>query len=159
MGTPPDISVAALAVNGNSLYAGGPFRTIGGAQANRIALWDGDTWAPLGSGIGAQLGDGVTSLAPAGDKLFVGGYFPTAGGKPSTNVAIWHIPHALNIQSQPGQVRLSWPATGSNLVLEAKSTLNDSNWSEVARSPAVDSDQSVITEPAEAQRFYRLRRR
>ena len=149
------LTVQALALNGNILYASGPFRSIGGVQANRIAQWDGNTWAPLGSG----LGDGASSLAGAGDRLFVGGYFPTAGGKPSTNVAIWHIPHALNIQSQPGQVRLTWPATGSNLVLEAKSALNKGTWSEVARDPAVHSEQCVINEPIDSHRFYRLRRR
>ena len=154
-GVDDGLTVQALALNGRVLYASGPFRSIGGVQANRIAQWDGNTWAPLGSG----LGGGASSLAGAGDKLFVGGYFPTAGGKPSTNVAIWHIPHALNIRSQPGQVRLSWPATGSNFVLEAKSALNDANWSEVARDPEADSDSCVMTEPVEAQRFYRLRRR
>lgn len=150
--------VTTLAVNGNVLYAGGPFRSIGGVQVNRIAQWDGNTWAPLGSGI--QWGGGIYNLAPAGDRLFVGGHFWAAGGKPSTNVAIWHIPHALDIEPQPGQVRLRWPATGSNYVLEAKSVLHETHWSEVSGIGAVEGDQWVVRDPAEnPNRFYRLRRK
>eukprot|EP00276_Gloeochaete_wittrockiana_P006473 CAMPEP_0184643514 /NCGR_PEP_ID=MMETSP0308-20130426/367_1 /TAXON_ID=38269 /ORGANISM="Gloeochaete witrockiana, Strain SAG 46.84" /LENGTH=418 /DNA_ID=CAMNT_0027071505 /DNA_START=131 /DNA_END=1384 /DNA_ORIENTATION=- len=32
------------------LYAGGKFRRAGGAFANRIAMWDGKKWSPLGGG-------------------------------------------------------------------------------------------------------------
>jgi hypothetical protein len=32
------------------LYASGGFTSIGGINANRIAVWNGATWAPLGAG-------------------------------------------------------------------------------------------------------------
>lgn len=153
-----DPSISALVPNGNTLYAGGSFLTIGGVQVNRIAKWDGNTWAPLGSGI--QWGDGIKNLAIAGDRLFVGGHFWAAGGKPSTNVAIWHIPHALDIEPQPGHVRIRWPVTGSNYVLETKSILHETNWSEVSGIGAVEGDQWVVRDSVENHnRFYRLRRK
>ncbi|MBX3744124.1 MAG: hypothetical protein KF833_02340 [Verrucomicrobiae bacterium] len=152
-----DPSISALVPNGNTLYAGGSFLMIGGVQVNRIALWDGNTWAPLGNGI--QWGDGIKNLAVSGDRLFVGGHFWAAGGKPSTNVAIWNIPHALSIEHQRGQVRIRWPATGSNYVLEAKSAMHETNWSEVSGIGAVDRDQWVVHDLVENHnRFYRLRR-
>jgi hypothetical protein len=36
--------------SGPALYAGGDFTIAGGSGANRIARWDGASWAPLGSG-------------------------------------------------------------------------------------------------------------
>ena len=44
-------SVAALAVSGGTLYAGGNFTTAGGSAANYIAQWNGSSWSALGSGI------------------------------------------------------------------------------------------------------------
>src|SRR3972149_6550920 len=50
--------VTALAVDGDgNLYAGGGFTTAGGTRANRIAKWDGTTWAPLGSGMDNGVSD------------------------------------------------------------------------------------------------------
>lgn len=46
----------AISPNGN-LYAGGAFTTAGGNAANRIAVWNGTTWAAVGSGFG----DGTVS--------------------------------------------------------------------------------------------------
>ena len=43
--------VAALAVSGTNLYAGGYFTMAGGVSANCIAKWDGSAWSALGSGI------------------------------------------------------------------------------------------------------------
>jgi len=57
-------------------------------------------------------------LASTGSELVAVGVFDTAGGNPSTNIALWHIPHELAIQRSGDEVRLSWPETGSNFVLE-----------------------------------------
>src|SRR6185503_12153090 len=47
--------VLALAVSGSNLYAGGNFTTAGGSPVNHIAKWDGSSWSPLGSGLGAEV--------------------------------------------------------------------------------------------------------
>jgi hypothetical protein len=76
--------VAALAVSGGTLYAGGWFTTAGGSAANCIAQWDGSNWSALGSGI-----NGVLTLAVSGSTLYAGGEFTTAGGDPGNNIAQW----------------------------------------------------------------------
>ncbi len=65
---------------GPKLYAGGSFTSSGGVALNRVARWNGVTWAPLGSGLG-----GVQSKVSAlttfddgsgtGPSLYAGGTF------------------------------------------------------------------------------------
>ncbi len=154
------LGISALTANGTDLMAGGVFRSIGGVKADRIARWDGEAWFPLGSGIGGQSGDGVSTLASTGSELYVGGYFPLAGGKPATNIALWHVPHALSIGRSGDAVTLSWPATGTNFVLEAEREASGTNWSEVSPPATVLNNECVVTNAIDvSQRFYRLRRK
>lgn len=154
------LSVLALAASGSDLFVGGVFARVGGINASRVAKWDGQKWSPLASGIGGSLGEGVSTLASSGESLFVGGLFPRAGGKPSTNMALWYIPHALSISQTNNQVNLSWPATGTNFVLEAKDDVAGTNWSEVSQPPALHNNECVVTDALNgSSKFYRLRRR
>jgi hypothetical protein len=75
--------VFALAVSGNTLYAGGSFTTAGGNAATNIAQWNGSSWAPLGSGMNNL----VSALAVSGNTLYAGGDFTTAGGKAAAYAA------------------------------------------------------------------------
>jgi hypothetical protein len=61
-------------------------------QANRIARWNGSSWAPVGSGITdpAWADAGVWSLAVLSNgDLVAGGTFTSAGGVVATNIARW----------------------------------------------------------------------
>jgi hypothetical protein len=78
--------VSALAVSGNTLYAGGNFRTAGGSAANYIAQWNGSSWSALGSGMNS----GVSALAVSGSTLYAGGNFRTAGGSAANYIAQWN---------------------------------------------------------------------
>ena len=159
-GVNDSLSVLSLAANGNELYAGGSFQAIGGMEASRIAKWNGVSWTNLGTGVGAGLGDGVRSLLSSGSELYVGGYFPTAGGKPANNIALWRIPHALSMSCAEEAVTLSWPATGSNFVVEAKENVAGTNWSVVSTNPALVGDQCRVTNQIDSPaRFFRLRRK
>jgi hypothetical protein len=82
----PYTCVYALAVSGNTLYAGGGFTTAGGVAANYVAQWNGSDWSALGSG----MNNGVYALAVSGNTLYAGGPFTTAGGVVATNVAQWN---------------------------------------------------------------------
>jgi len=66
--------VLALAVSGNTLYAGGEFTKAGGTNANYIAQWDGTNWSSLGSGMGAMGGNTprVLALAVSGTHFVCG---------------------------------------------------------------------------------------
>jgi len=86
-------AVRALAAfdagNGAALYAGGEFTTAGGVAANRIAMWDGLSWAALGSG----LDDRVSTLAVfddgGGKALYAGGSFTSAIDSSDSAMAKW----------------------------------------------------------------------
>jgi hypothetical protein len=150
-------SVLALAVCGSDLYAGGGFVWMNGLLASGIAKWDGRNWSALGSGFTQG---GALELACTGTELFVGGGSATAGGHPSTNIALWHVPHSVTIKPSGGAVRLSWPATGTNFLLEAREDLRAGNWAEVSEPPIVDKDECVVTnEMSGSSAFYRLRRK
>ncbi len=62
------------------------FTTGGGGTANRIALWNGSAWLPLGAGFN----DEVYSLSVLGSgDLVAGGLFTTAEGAISNHIARW----------------------------------------------------------------------
>jgi len=146
-----------LTVSGSDIYAGGGFVWMNGLLVRGIAKWDGQNWSALGSGFTQG---GPLHLACTGTELFVGGQFTGAGGKPSTNIALWHIPHSLNISQTGNQLSLSWPATGTNFVLEARGDVTGTNWSEVSQIPALHSNECVVTDTIVGpQKIYRLRRK
>jgi len=90
-GTAP--TVAALAVSGTNLYAGGYFTVAGGVPASGVAKWNGSTWSALGSGVSGftpgYIGPYVTALAVDGTDLYAGGFFIGAGGVPANCIAKW----------------------------------------------------------------------
>src|SRR5437016_10080291 len=53
---------AAVVDSAGNLYIGGFFRVAGGVAADRIAKWNGSSWAPLGSGVNGT----VSALAVSG---------------------------------------------------------------------------------------------
>jgi hypothetical protein len=74
---------------GPRLCAGGLFQSAGSLDIDHIALWDGTTWSPLGSGMSSS----VLCLAAfddgSGPALFAGGGFLSAGGTPAKRIAKW----------------------------------------------------------------------
>lgn len=77
--------------DGPALYVGGGFTTAGGAEANRIAKWDGASWSALGSGLGSTVNTMTAFDDGSGDgsSLYVGGSFSTAGGAEANRIAKW----------------------------------------------------------------------
>jgi len=78
-------TINAFAVYDNKLIAAGDFVEIGGVAANRIAAWDGSSWAPLGTGLNGP----VKALTVCNGLLIAGGEFTSAGDVPVSNVAAW----------------------------------------------------------------------
>ncbi len=75
------------------LVVGGSFTIAGTALAANIAQWDGTSWSPLGTGIGAYPYSPVFALTVfddgSGPALYAGGYFVTARGAKANGIARW----------------------------------------------------------------------
>ena len=83
-------TVNAIAVQGNLVYVGGSFTTAGGIPANRIAMWTGGNWSPLGTGSANGVGGTVNAILADGADIYVGGSFTTAGGSTARGAAKWN---------------------------------------------------------------------
>jgi hypothetical protein len=86
--------VAALAVSGSDLYAGGYFTTADATPANYVAKWDGIKWSALGSGMRSVFPGfvdfpPVLALAVSGHDLYAAGRFTTADGRAVNFIAKW----------------------------------------------------------------------
>ncbi|MGH7991033.1 MAG: hypothetical protein ACREDS_12695, partial [Limisphaerales bacterium] len=78
VGTGLNSNVVAMTVLGTNLYVAGLFTNAGGIAASHIAMWDGDNWFAVGSGV---VGSGsISSLATIGNALYAGGTFTNIGG-------------------------------------------------------------------------------
>lgn len=77
--------------SGPALYAAGEFQQAGGAPAERIARWNGTSWAPVGVGFAPAFR--VNALCEfdfgAGPRLVAAGGFSASGGTALGNVAVW----------------------------------------------------------------------
>jgi hypothetical protein len=81
--------------NPTALFAGGYFTSAGGSGANLVAKWTGNTWQPLGLGIGGSNVDDLCVFdfdgsGPLPPELCAAGFFSTAGNNPAANVARWN---------------------------------------------------------------------
>jgi hypothetical protein len=68
--------IRIIIADGNTLYVGGDFTTIGNISANNVAKWDGSSWSALGSGVNGN----VRALTILNGEIYAGGTFTTAGG-------------------------------------------------------------------------------
>lgn len=82
-------AVLAIAVHGQSLFAGGMFTEAGGAPVPYLARFDfqSQTWGPVDEAAGASVSGFVYALWVDGNDLIVGGDFERAGGIVVNNIA------------------------------------------------------------------------
>ncbi|MEK7315405.1 MAG: T9SS type A sorting domain-containing protein, partial [Candidatus Eisenbacteria bacterium] len=82
--------VGCMLAVGDTLYVAGRFDSAGGVPASNVALWDGDSWSPLGPGLGVPSQQwGVQSMVSLNGKLYAAGYFEYASGATPTTFAAW----------------------------------------------------------------------
>lgn len=91
LGRDEAVSLAAMEAYNGRLVFGGRFEQLAGTVARNIVAWDGDAWAPLGSGVGrAGLDEGVGTMVATPWGLSVGGDFWHAGGRDFRGLARWN---------------------------------------------------------------------
>ena len=74
---------------GSALFACGEFTSIDGAEARRIARWDGAAWTPLATGFDNPANAMTVWDDGAGERLWIGGEFALAGGQSAQRLASW----------------------------------------------------------------------
>jgi len=84
-GSSANLNVDALAVSGNTVYAGGEFISIGGQTRLEIAALDATSGAATSWNPGAN--NSVLVLATSGNKVYVGGVFTSIGGQARNEIA------------------------------------------------------------------------
>lgn len=79
--------VRKIITNGTDVYACGNFTTAGGNTVGRVAMWDGNTWTAVGSGL---TNDFVNDIAfDSLGNLYASGYFTTICGVAANRIAKW----------------------------------------------------------------------
>jgi trimeric autotransporter adhesin len=84
-------AVTAIAYDAASgkLFAGGTFINAGGnADADHLAVWNGNTWAPVCNAVGSPIGGTVHALEIIGRTLYVGGSFQDGAGLASADFLV-----------------------------------------------------------------------
>jgi trimeric autotransporter adhesin len=124
-------AVKALAVYRDQLYAAGSFIEMGGVPINRVAVWTGSAWTPVGAGIGQFT---VEALVVHNDRLIAAGYFQSAGGQPATNIASWDGVSWTPVGTSLNPAVSACTALGNDLIVGgAFSTAGGVNANRVAR--------------------------
>jgi hypothetical protein len=83
---PDDVETLAFSPSGK-LYAGGGFVSSGTTVLNRIAMFNGSAWVPLGTG----MNDYIWEISvDKNENVIATGPFTTAGGVPVTRIALWN---------------------------------------------------------------------
>jgi hypothetical protein len=146
-------------VSGPDLYAGGQFTTAGGVLANGIAKWNGNSWSPLGSGIGGY-SRYVLALAASDSELYVGGNFSTAGGKISSYAARAYLeqPTLSILRSNGSDLTLSWPTFYERFLLQQNpNAANTNTWTSANYLLNTNgATKSAIVPIAATNQFFRL---
>jgi len=84
--------VLAIALIGNTVYAGGNFHNVNNkgvvlTEVDNFAKWDGVDWSGVGKGNGSIFGD-VNAIAVVGTDVYVGGCFEDVNNDPYSNYLV-----------------------------------------------------------------------
>jgi len=101
LGADFDDQVRALGSYRGQLVAGGSFKHAGASATGYVALWNGSSWAALGSGVDPEEYGGVSAIAEYGGRLIVGGWFPGCEGRSAPGLAAWNGRSWAALQNAP----------------------------------------------------------
>ena len=163
-----DCDAFAMAVSGTNVYIGGCFSAAGTNDdfVNRIAMWNGSSWSPLGTGVNGY----VLALAVSGTNLYAGGMFGSAGGVAANNIAIWNgaswSPLGSGVTGLSGGYVFALAVSGTNLYVGGLFTnaggvpanniavWNGSSWSAVGSGVGIGSPDRVTALAVSGTNLY-----
>lgn len=83
-------SVNSMLVDGETIYAGGAFRTLNNDTVRCIAKYDGTSWSKMGNGMTSTSGTAIVrSIIKNGSSIIAAGTFTSAGSTSVNNIAEW----------------------------------------------------------------------
>lgn len=82
------LDVYAAKMGNGKLYIGGEFEAVGTVVANKIAMWDGEKWNPMGEGLNGPVY--AIYVNEMNDDVFVGGMFTHSGTQEMNYLAQWN---------------------------------------------------------------------
>jgi trimeric autotransporter adhesin len=82
--------VNAIALDGETVYAGGEFTGAGDRIVNYIGMFSGGNWQGLANAPDNGVNGSVYAIAGDGSNLYVGGDFTVAGGVRAHRIARWN---------------------------------------------------------------------
>jgi hypothetical protein len=146
---------------GDKIVVGGFFKTIGGVEANSIAIFNGSTWRPIDRGLLLrEKAGGVRDMVAVGKRIVVAGEFDQAGPNSSDNIALWHIATDVQLTLLPdtlNQLRVTGGA-GDHIQIEGSDSVEA--WTRLTDF-TFPADTVSLTDPrpptTTANRFYRAR--
>ena len=167
-GTSSSAAVTAMVMNGGYLYVCGSITNAGGVAVNRIARWDGASWAAVGNGLTNPDGSApsLAALAANANDIYAGGLFQRAGNKASRNLGRWNDTFDFDLVPMIQLTGWNWNfggpyqftvnATGvPNYVIEA--TTNFAGWTPLETNSITPYDFMDSDVAGRPQRFYRVR--
>ncbi len=80
--------VRTIALDGNDVYIGGTFTTVGKKPISHLAKWDGETWEPMGVFNKSAI---ITDILVHGDSVYVTGVFTSLNKSPAANLAVYDV--------------------------------------------------------------------
>ena len=138
----------AMAISGNTVFAGGSFTLSNGSNGTRkyLAAIDATTgavttWTPAPN-------SNVNALAISGNKLYVGGAFSTIAGQPRAQVAVFDLTSGALMPWDPGIVEPAAPQVKS-IAVQGNIVYLGGKFSQVGGQPrgnlaAVDADSAAV---------------
>src|SRR5579859_954798 len=156
-------NVLGIAVAGANVYFGGQnFTNASGVIVSNIAVWNGSTWAALGSG--TEFGRNCTALAASGNDVYAGGNFNWAGDKPAQFIAHWNSQSNYYPAANIRLTRFAWQTnqqfrfrvtgtSGQSYLIQA--TTNFTSWTSLQTNSTMFYDFSDVNSASYSDRFYR----
>jgi trimeric autotransporter adhesin len=152
----------------HGIYVGGSFSQVGDEEVGSVALWEGDGWLPLGSGVsGGYIRNAVYDFCTIDGDLYLGGDFKFAGDNLSASIARWrgHLTpvfmEGFSVVLEPAGVRIRWETSVDDAIygFRLHGIRDGARWPVELRRQRPGVYSAMDTSPGSGEVEYELRGR